>query len=77
MSTEKITVTKEMIEAVERHHAEEDKRRAEEHSRRTRERWEQQEKDIREKVRIIIGHDISDEQFDLLTSAFREYNEEW
>ena len=72
-----IEVTQEMIDAVAAHLAAENKRLADEHSRRTRERWERQEKEITEKVRIIIGHEITDEQFSLLSSAFREYHEEW
>ena len=79
MSEDKITiqVTKEMIDAVDAHRRAEDKRIADAYARRVRERWDRAEKEITEKVRIILGHDITDEQFDLLSTAFREYHEDW
>lgn len=78
MSDTEITVTEEMIKAVAAHNAAERKRRDEELSRRARERWDRQEKEIREKVRdIMYPSFMTEAQFDLLDSAFREYHEEW
>jgi hypothetical protein len=69
---EKMEVTEEMIQAVHQHEDAEEERRQQEHDRKSRERYDRQEKEVRDKVRAIFP-DVTESQFMLLDSIFGEY----
>jgi len=68
-------VTEEMIQAVHQHEDAEEKRRQQERDRKSRERYDRQEKDVRDKVRAIFP-DVTESQFLLLDRIFGEYHDD-
>jgi hypothetical protein len=71
-----VEVTAEMIEAVDAYQKAENKRLADEYSRQARERWERIEREYREKARAVIPG-MTEAQFNLLNTIFRDYHWEW
>ena len=70
-------ITEEMIAAVHAHETAEEKRRQEEYSRKQREHWDQEQKEVRDKVRAIFP-DLTETQFCLLESIFGEhFDDRW
>lgn len=54
----------------------ENKRLSDEYSRQARERWERIEREYREKARAVIPG-MTEAQFNLLNTIFRDYHWEW